>query len=75
MLIISRGVTQESIGRIVAIIDSIKKDVTLKSRDGSPLVASELIMMNKFLSYHHPEIINRNGLATGWTITGELDVT
>jgi hypothetical protein len=74
MLILDRGVTYESIGRLTATIDRNKKIVTLRSRDGTALVDSEVAMMKKYLRYHHPEIINKAGVLTGWSITGELDI-
>jgi hypothetical protein len=74
MLILSHGVTRESIGRLTAVIDSMKKVVTLNAPGGAALDAREFAIMQKYLRYHHPEIINPHGLATGWTITGELEV-
>jgi hypothetical protein len=74
MLILAPGVTHESIGRLTATIDATKKVVTLRARDGTALVESEVAIMRKYLKYHHPEIINPHGLATGWSITGDIEV-
>lgn len=74
MLILSRGVTRESIGRVFCDIDNIRKTVTLKTKDGSAVAPAEVSMLQKYLRYHHPEIINKAGILTGWAITGELEV-
>lgn len=75
MLILGRGVTHESIGRLTATIDRMNKVVTLRARDGTALVESEIAIMTKYLKYHHPEIVNPRGKMTGWSITGELEFT
>jgi uncharacterized protein YjhX (UPF0386 family) len=74
MLILSRGVTQESIGRLVMDIDSMKKVVKVRCRDGTALTQSELDIVKKYLSYHRPDIINKAGIQTGWALTGELQI-
>lgn len=75
MLIISRGVTQESIGRIRMKIDSMKKvvEISVGERDVAP-DQSELELVKKYLRYHHPEIVNKAGIMTGWAIRGEIQL-
>jgi len=75
MLIISRGITEESIGRITAVIDSQRKVVRFRTKDGHGLERSELELMTKYLRYHHPEIVNKAGIQTGWAIQGEIEIT
>lgn len=75
MLIISRGVTQESIGRIRMKIDSMKKvvEISVGDREQAP-DQSELELVKKYLRYHHPEIVNKAGIMTGWAIRGEIQL-
>jgi hypothetical protein len=73
-IFIRRDVTQESIGTVTAEIDWKRKIVTLHGKDGRALDPREVETMKRFLAYHHPDIVNRHGLATGWAITGEIDV-
>lgn len=75
MLIISRGVSMESIGRIQMKIDSMKKEVTIStSNPDGAIEQSELNLVTKYLRYHHPEIVNKAGIQTGWKITGSLQI-
>lgn len=75
MLIISRGVTMESIGRIRMKIDSMRKEVTITTANPHGAIEqSELDIVTKYLRYHHPEIVNKAGIQTGWKITGSLQI-
>jgi hypothetical protein len=75
MLIISRGVSMESIGRIRMKIDSMHKEVTISTDNPAGAIAqSELDIVTKYLRYHHPEIVNKAGIQTGWKITGALEL-
>jgi hypothetical protein len=72
VLILSADVKRESIGRLVFEIDYKRKDVKLFRSDGLALDPAELELSKKYLRYHHREIIAKEGVMTGWTITTEL---
>jgi hypothetical protein len=73
MLILRRDVTLESIGTITAEIDWKRKIVTLHGKGNRALDEREIALMKKYLSYHHRDIVDPHGLATGWAITGEIE--